>query len=386
MVDSENMKKFAFVALILIFSSNASIARAKVSDWQKGASIYPRSPSDFGSGDMEVLLKRIADDNAEYVTFIIPYYQGNHTSSVIFPGADTPTDDSIINGIEAAHDAGLAVMLKPHLDSDDTIWRANINPKNRDEWFTNYENMLTHLATIGREYHVEQICIGTELISVASAKVNPENTVRWQKIIADLRQIFPGELTYSANWGPSGSSFANEKDHIGFWQDLDYVGISAYFQLNTKDNSVESLKAAWYQWDRADIYPLAQKVQKPILFTEIGYRSSKNSLGTPYDFRKIGVYDPQEQVNAYEAMFEYWNDKSYIAGASIWDFYSDPHAGGDGNTDYTPQNKPAEEVLKKWFAPKANEVQATAAADKKTMIHNMGSFLRELLIFHFMTI
>ncbi|MBX4205400.1 MAG: hypothetical protein KW788_04450 [Candidatus Doudnabacteria bacterium] len=372
------MKKIAFAALFLIMIPNNSIVRAKISDWQKGVSIYPRSPEDFGSQDTKTLFERIASDNANYATFVIPLYQGNHHSAAIFSGIDTPTDESIIQGIKWAHDNKLAVMLKPHLDSDDTIWRANISPRDRDAWFTSYENMLLHYAEIGQKYHVEQICIGTELISVAAGNVNPDNTTRWKKMIADLRLNYGGLLSYSANWGPDGSSFANEKDHIGFWQDLDFVGISAYFQLHTKDNSVESLKTAWDAWNRTDIEPLAVRSGKPILFTEVGFRSSKNAHLAPYEYQNKSVYDPQEQINSYQAMFEYWQDKPYVAGVSIWNFYSDPNAGGEGNTDYTPQGKPAEQVLKDWFAPPE---QATSNEDKN-FFGGVGNFFRSVFRLH----
>jgi hypothetical protein len=376
------MRKILLTAFVLILACPKALPiSASVPDWQKGVSIYPRGPDDFGSNDMKNLLDRIVADNANFVTFVIPYYQGNHTSSKIFIGVDTPTDESIIAGAKMAHDAGLSVMLKPHLDSDDTIWRANINPTNRDEWFANYENMLVHYAMLAQEYGIEQICIGTELISVTSANVNSDNTGKWQRIISDIRKKYNGKLTYSANWGPSTSSFANEKDHIQFWGDLDYIGISAYFELTTKDNSVESITRAWSVWDKSDILPLSQKYSKPILFTEVGYRSSKDFLAAPYDFRTKGVYDPVEQANAYEGLFEYWQDKSYMAGVSMWDFYSDPNAGGSGNTDYTPQNKPAEQVLKNWFGTKP-ETSENTTEEKRSFMQNVGSFFRSIFSFH----
>lgn len=161
--------------------------------------------------------------------------------------------------------------------------------------------------------------------------------------------------------------------------------MSAYFQLNTKDNSVESLKNAWTQIDRSDIAPLSQRYNKPILFTEIGYRSVSSARFRPYDFQGSGEYDEIEQLNAYTAMFEYWQDKDYIAGVSLWDFYADPAAGGAGNTDYTPQNKPAEQIMKAWFKPdEVTTVQVGLQANRSkfpflNQFNEIDAFLGSLL-------
>jgi hypothetical protein len=356
-------------------------ASAAVSEWQKGVSVYPVGARDFGTEAMHKTLEEIKADNAGFVSFVIPYYQKTVHSAEMFPGSDTPSDDNLSQAIVWAHDFGLAVALKLHLDTTDGAWRANIDPTNRNAWFDNYENLLTHYAVMAKVYNVEQLVIGTELISMAAANIHFDNTAHWEKMIDDIRKYYFGELTYSANWGPDTSNFANEKVHIDFWPKLDYIGLSAYFRLTTKDSSVESLKNSWKVWDDSDIRPLADKYGKKILFTEMGYRSSRNAHAAPYDFKGNGVYDATEQVNSYEAMFSYWNDKPYIAGVSIWDFYADPKAGGEGNTDYTPQNKPAEETLKKWFwVPQAAKPDPVPASSSKSFFEQnldaLNSFLR----------
>ncbi len=44
-------------------------------------------------------------------------------------------------------------------------------------------------------------------------------------------------------------------------------------------------------------------------------------------------------------MFEYWSTRNYLDGIHLWDWKVEPNAGGLTNTDYTPQNKPAKQVL-----------------------------------------
>ncbi|MEK7623738.1 MAG: hypothetical protein AAB408_03670, partial [Patescibacteria group bacterium] len=55
-----------------------------------------------------------------------------------------------------------------------------------------------------------------------------------------------------------------------------------------------------------------------------------------------------EQTNLYEALFSYWNDYSFVSGVALWEWSSDPNAGG-WETGFTPQHKPAETVMSSWF-------------------------------------
>lgn len=322
-------------------------ANAAVSDWQKGVTMQPRSTTDFGSDQFKQSVTKAKGDGFNYVTLIIPYYQGNLYSTDIAPGWNTPTDASLIAAINYVHAQGMHVMLKPHLESYDGQWRAYINPGDRATWFSKYGGVLNHLADIGKQTGTEEFCIGAELISMATYTSNGDNTQQWKNLIAGVRSRYSGALTYSANWG--GDGFPDEKSHIGFWPQLDYIGISAYFNLYG-GNDVQNLKNDWNGYNFSQIKPLSDANGKPVLFTEIGYRSVTNAHQAPWNSGMGGGYDPQEQVNDFTALFDYWNGQSFMRGVQIWDWSVDPNAGGNGNTDYTPQNKPAEGTIKSWFS------------------------------------
>lgn len=322
------------------------VSHASISDWQKGASIEPRWNTDFGSTSFEQSVDNLAAANANYVSLIIPYYQSNIYSTDIAPGWNTPTDDSLISGIKYIHSKGMQVMLVLHLESYDGQWRAQINPAGRDVWYANYLNVLNHLATIGQAQGVESICIGTELIDMASNYQNSDNVTRWQNIISQVRNIYKGKLTYGANWGDGG--WFDEADNILFWDRLDYIGISAYFNLNSSGD-VASLEGQWDYWNGREIQPLNARWGKPVLFTEIGYKSITGSHYQPWNYNWSGAIDQDEQARDYTALFDYWSRQPFMAGVQLWDWSSDPNAGGwDG--DYTPQNKKAQDVMTQWFS------------------------------------
>ncbi len=334
----------AFLALFPL----APKANAAVSDWQKGISIQPSSgTTDFSSPAFQQSLQNAIAAHINYVTFIIPWYQSNIYSTDIQRGWDTPTDASLISGIQYAHSLGLHVMLKPHLNSYDGQWRAFINPSDRTTWFANYDSMILHYAQIAQANGVEEICIGTELISMAANSQNPTNTQNWQSLISQVRGAYSGKLTYSANWG--AGAFYDEADDIAFWPQLDYIGISAYYDLNSSTNNVSDLESAWNSWNINEISPLYYKYSKPVLFSEIGYRSVTGAHTQPWNYNLSGGYDPTEQQNDYQALFDYWNNYSFMAGVSLWEWKIDPNAGGSGDTSYTPQNKPAQSTMAQWF-------------------------------------
>lgn len=334
---------FFFIAAALM--SLPSFADAAVSSWQKGASVQSRGTGDFGSETMKESLRNLKATGADTVAFVIPYYQENIHATDVWRGWNTPDDAALEVGIDYAHSIGLKTVLKLHLESYDGQWRAHINPWNKDMWFSSYGNVLMHYARMASAHGAEGMVIGTELITLST---NSENDARWASLIGNIRSAYGGTLTYSANWG--GDDFTEEVPDVRFWGALDYIGISAYYPLSWwGNNSVDAMKASWENWNMQKIKPVADRFGKPVLFTEIGYRSVNDSFTDPWNSWRGGWYDASAQSNAYTALFSYWNDHAFMQGGLLWDWSSDPNYGWEGNTDYTPQHKPAEAVIREWF-------------------------------------
>jgi hypothetical protein len=337
------------LSVIIMPLAAALPAHAAVSNWQNGFNMVPQSPTDFGSDTFKQSLQNMRATGANTVSLVVPYYQSNTGSTDIAPGSNTPTDASLALAIDYAHTLGLSVTLKFHDESYDGSWRAYINPNDRTTWFQNYGNTLAHVAGIAAAHHAEMVVIGTEMVSMTASNLNSTNTQNWVNMITRIRAVYGGKLTYSANSDSNAdSAFLNEKKYIGFWPNLDYVGLSAYYNLNSGDNSVNSLMSQWDYWNTNDIRPFSQTVNKPILFIEIGYRSLTNAHQDPWNWQRGGSEDQTEQANDYQALLQYWNNYSYIGGAYWWDWSTNPNAGW-GGTDYTPQHKQAEQIAKNWF-------------------------------------
>ncbi len=319
-----------------------------VSQWEKGVSIVPRHPTDLASDGFAQSLRNAARVGVNYATFIIPLYQSNIYSSDIGRGPNTPSDDALITATNLARSLGMRVMYKIHHEEYGGQWRAYINPSDRAGWFRNYESILSSYARIAQQYGVAQITIGTELVSLTDPSVHAENTRYWTALIGRIRGLYSGKLTYSANWGTPSY---DEGMRVGFWPSLDSIGISAYYNLHTGgDNSVSALRSAWHNINQRQVTPLYQRFHKPVVFTEVGYRSVQGAHEQPWNYLMGGSPDEREQANSYEALFSYWNAYSFMQGVHLWDWETDPNAGGPGTTSFTPQRKQAETIMANWFS------------------------------------
>lgn len=283
-------------------------------------------------------LSRLASLGANYVAFLVTGYMEDHSSTEIYLDPHlTPSDRALRHAIRVAHSLGLKVMLKPHVDLKSGGWRGHIAPRDPLIWFRRYSDFILRYARLAQDYNVELFCVGTELRSLSMARFR----LYWEEVISAVRRSFRGALVYAANW--------DEYPFVGFWDLLDYVGIDAYFPLSSsRTPTVTELIEAWKPWIAA-LEGWQAEVGKPVIFTEIGYRSVDYAAREPWNWTARAPYNPEAQANCFEAVFLALQGKPWFAGVFFWNWLPDPSAGGVGDLDYTPQNKPAEAVLARFF-------------------------------------
>jgi hypothetical protein len=341
------MRGFVPAVLLLLFFTCASFLQASdASAWQRGVTIVPRWETDLSSDSFRQSVLQARNAKANHVTLQIIYWQPTLTDSEFLAGGATPTDQSLLDAVNFIHAQGMQASFKMQILTANLRWSAEIDAKNRDQWFANYTGLLVHYAKLAQKAGVEQMVLGSELTTMTSESLHPDNTRRWRDMIAAVRGVYSGKLTYSANWGPG--KFSNEKGQIQFWDALDYLGVSGYYELKG-ERKVKKLVKNWEKWEKEDLRPFQEKWQKPVLFTEVGYKSVKDGTEHPWKWDNWTDYDPELQANAYEALFAFWSKQPYIVGVQLWEWGSDPAEGGEGDKDYTPKNKQAYNVLSEWF-------------------------------------
>lgn len=259
----------------------------------------------------------------------------------------SPTEQQWMEIFELARRHGLRVILMPIIllsHPRGTEWRGVINPPSWDDWMEQYQKFILHFAALAARGRIEMMTVGSELVT-AEKSVPVE---QWRRLIREVRKVFPGKLSYSSNW-----------DHykvVQFWDELDVVGMTSYYKLASEPNpSLESLVAAWQPIKRG-LLRWQKEIGKPLLFTEVGWCSQSGAAIEPWNYYHDQRATPeglQEQLRCYQAFIETWRDQILtgrppVGGVIWWEWPLTE--GGEKDYNYTPKGKPAEQVLRAWFA------------------------------------
>ncbi|MGI5836933.1 MAG: glycoside hydrolase family 113 [Chloroflexota bacterium] len=319
--------------------------------WQKAFAFWNHN-LDFGSRASFMSLRRLKASGANTVSPVITWFVTHPYDVNIHSGKWTPKDEDLIAVVNEAHRLGLQVVFRLHIDCEDGTWRARINPDDKDAFFSAYRSVLLHYADLARNHNVEGMVIGAELSSLSG----PSYTHYWRSMIAEVRGRFDGFLTYSAQWGSAPASAEQDQfreyEQIEFWPDLDYLGISAYFEL-TQDGQPsptnQELVFNWDEWRKLRIEPFQARYDMPLIFTEVGYPSAPEAARHPWAGGGSSMVNLQLQAALYDALFESWAGVDWFHGAYLWFWPSDFERGGLADSDYPPLGKPAEQVLRNWY-------------------------------------
>ncbi len=251
------------------------------------------------------------------------------------------TKKGINQYIDILHKNEISVMLKPQIWIRGGEFTGTLEMKTEEDWQKleeTYTDFIITYAEVAATTNVDIFCIGTELEKFVENRPN-----YWKQLITEIRKIYKGKLTYASNW--------DEYTKTPFWEALDYVGIDAYFPLSEeKSPSIAQLKAGWQQW-KNQMAVFSNQKNKPVLFTEFGYRSMDYTAKKPWLVdRNDEQVNLDAQVNATQAIIEeFWTEK-WFAGGYVWKwFINHEKSGGVNDNRFTPQNKPAENTIRELF-------------------------------------
>ncbi len=274
---------------------------------------------------------------------LMPYALGDTVRAALFYDQSWQwwgeTEKGIREMIRLARGQGASLFLKPQIWMRHGTYTGSFDARDKWEVFeAYYEEYLVTFARLAELEQVEYFCIGTEMDLFVK-----ERPHFWTKLIKQVRTEYSGKLTYAANW--------DNYQEVPFWDQLDYVGIDAYFPLSDQvDPTVSELIALWQPWKSA-IKQLADSVNKPVLFCEFGYRSRNYTTKEPWDSERKGEVNLDAQKVAYQALFQSFWQEPWFSGGYLWKWFPNhEQAGGVNNNRFTPQNKPATEVIRKWYS------------------------------------
>ncbi|AFK01599.1 hypothetical protein Emtol_0445 [Emticicia oligotrophica DSM 17448] len=344
------MPKAFFLALTIIFYSSACQNKPLVYRGTKLKGVcFVAPPREIDANEFD----KVKEVNATWVA-LTPYgftrggnpeFKYNKSSDGHWWG-ESPK--GVSECAKMAHEKGLKIMLKPHAwiqSNQGSTFTGDLDFKTDEEWKTfekTFGEYLIDYAKVADSCKIEVYCIATEFENFVEKR--PEF---WHKIIKEIRGIYKGQLTYAENWD------CYEK--VPFWNELDFVGVDAYFPLADEQHpQLNTIKKGWYE-HRKKLEKFSSKIQKPILFTEIGYQSTDFTTHKPWESYTQHADNDPLQADAYRAFFEEMWQEQWLAGCFIWKWFPEMKREKEEKRQhkfrdrYTPQGKAGELVLKEFF-------------------------------------
>jgi hypothetical protein len=251
----------------------------------------------------------------------------------------------VTRAIEMAHARGIRVMLVPHLWVESGEWRALIDPRSDKgwaRWAESYARFAVAWAKVAEGSHADMFSAGVELRSWVTTAHGASFTL----LLRELRRVYHGVLTYSANW--------DDVDQAVVLGDVDVIGINAFYPLAEVAGASEASMVDRAHAVRDKVHELAASWGKPVLFTEVGYTTRPDPALRPWEWPDAihGVkVDETAQAAAYRALIGPMLEEPYFAGFFVWRTYADPDdTSQEAPWGFSPRGKQAELVVRDAFA------------------------------------
>ncbi len=304
----------------------------------EGYSIYNGYPGRKATQSLEKM--RSLGSNA---MAIVPYsFMRDKNRPMPFRFSDNPgteNDEGIIHSTSEAKKLGMTTLLKPQIFAGDS-WPGEVEMLNEQDWeafFKYYHKWIRHYALLAEIHQMDALCVGVEF---SKATLSREGD--WRKIFRKLRGLYQGKLTYAANWG-------TEFEKVGFWDELDFIGLNCYYPLSKNEAPGKAELKANFDSIKTKIEKVYSRFNKPIVFTEIGFRSINSPWKSPHAEGDDSFNESHQQL-CYEVVFEGIENEPWCGGILWWKFPSYLEYRGMENSAFTPNNKKAEATVKKWFS------------------------------------
>ena len=288
----------------------------------------------------EADMREIADLGSTGVVLPVFWRSDDYRSTRIGPFAygvpQSAYDDSEVEIARRAHALGLSFEVLPILQIDRLgpgEWRGTLAPSDWASWWRSYRSFVLHHAEVAERAGAEILSVGSELGTTESDRA------RWSELIAAVRRFYRGRLIYSANWDHYRS--------VGFWDLLDGVGLSAYYELADDPSASQSAIDAAWRSHRETILAWARPLGKPLYLTEVGYPAQPGAAVHPWDYTLSEPADVVAQARCYRAFTEAWRGVPELSGVTIWLW--DHGKGGPSDPSYAIRGKPAAKLVAEFF-------------------------------------
>ncbi|HEX5761268.1 MAG TPA: hypothetical protein VF121_18940 [Thermoanaerobaculia bacterium] len=253
------------------------------------------------------------------------------------PGGET--DVGLVHAARRSRARGLSVLWKPHIWVSRESWPGEIEMQSEADWarwWRGYRRYVLHHAFLARWAEADLFAVGVELTRTLG------RTEDWRRLIADVRRLYPGPLTYAGNWD-------GDLERAPFWDRLDLLGVDGYYPLAASPAATTAELSVGAARVRERLAAAAAKHGKPVLLTEVGFAARRGAWIEPHV--EGGELSLEDQARAYEALFAGLGRPPWLAGTYVWKVFSGPRrrGGGEPRPDFQLLGRPAEAVVRAYY-------------------------------------
>lgn len=294
----------------------------------------------YGSETSRAQLQILAALGVTHVALMPFAYMPSLEQPTLRWGGDrSMPDDALVAEAEAIRALGMVPVLKPHIWAGAGGFPGDMQMASTaawQEWFAVYGRFIEEQAVLAQRMNAGLFCLGTECTHASL-----QNPGAWAALAQRVRGLYSGPLTYAANWYQEIEGFTD-------WDAFDFIGVNAYFPLSERsDPTLQELMDGWTpHLDMLD--RIAARFARPILFTEAGYEAIRGAATRPWNAGR-GRSDEALQARAYEALLRSCAVKPWFEGVYWWKWFTGGRDNGMDESDFVPQGREAERVLRRWF-------------------------------------
>jgi hypothetical protein len=223
-------------------------------------------------------------------------------------------------------------------------WRGEIDPGSPEGWAAyqaSYRRFFLAWARDAEAFGADALSVGVECKSWSG-----RFGTYWTALIAELRGVFHGELTYSSNW--------DEVEGVAFWDQLDFIGVNAFYPLASAHGASDASYAEGAARALDALHVLSDTLHRPALLVEIGYTTRTDAAVEPWlwpdDMSHVQV-DEREQARALQAMASAAASRPWLRGFFVWRYYANlDDVSQEARWGFSPHGKLAEPMLGSIFS------------------------------------
>jgi hypothetical protein len=340
------MWRLVFITLVLVACHRRDDPGARACGMSLAHSWAGQGAHGYGTADSARALDELVSDGIRAISVSPFAFMGHLTDPTVAWSRGEPGQETFANiaaTVAQAHSRGLEVMIKPQIYLRDGQWCGDIEPPDWHAWFESYRAYVKAVAQLAEDNDVEYLVAGVEL---ASATKRDDGEMR--ATITQLRDIYHGQLIYSANW--------DEAAHVSFWDAVDVIGIQMYAPLRKSDQALGSITEGAAAW-LAVYEGIARRYRKPIIVTETGFVNRIGVTELPYVWPEWLVDEhpsfagDAEQAAAYQALIDTFGRSPHVRRIFWWKWFTDVEGfNDDGPLGFAIRGRFAEQVLRRMCA------------------------------------